>query len=254
MLNPGKPLLSLHCFTRKASCWIAWGICAVLLSGCQGMVSSTSRSQVRVMDVSPDAPEIDIYQNSSAIAYRLAFGTITSYVPVEPGTYTTTATMSGTRQTLTSSKATLATAGQYTVLIGNFSSNLQQLVLKDQSQPTPHGQIALRFLHQAARAGSVDIYLLPPGHRLTSASPTLSNVSFGANSGYVNLPAGTYTLVMVSAGTGLTSETEPAYSGSQLTYAPCSASTVVLVEQQSFTKQPELQAIIAPDYVPAQAE
>lgn len=253
MLNPGKLHLSLHCFTRKAFCSIAWGMCAVVLSGCQGMVSNATRPRVRVIDVSPDAPEMDIYQNSSAIAYKLAFGTITSYVPVEPGAYTTMATMSGSHQTLTSSKATLATAEQYTVLIGNFSSNLQQRVLKDQSQPTPHGQIALRFLHQAARTGAVDIYLLPPGH-LTSASPIISNVSFGANSGYVNLPAGTYTLVVVPAGTGLTSDTEPAYSGSQVTYTPGSASTVVLVEQQSLSKEPELQAIIAPDYLPAQAE
>src|SRR4051794_4016801 len=115
MLNPRSKLLLLHSFIFKASCWIASGVSVVLFSGCQGMLISPSRSQVRIIDVSPDAPEMDVYQNSSAIAYRLAFGTITSYVPVDPGAYTTTAMMSGTRQALTSSKATFTTAGQYTV-------------------------------------------------------------------------------------------------------------------------------------------
>src|SRR5215470_6150146 len=127
MLNPAPQFMSLYCFTRKAIRWIALGVCGITLTGCQGVLSTPVRSQVRIIDVSPDSPEIDLYQNSSVIAYKLAFGSITSYVPVDPGAYTTTAAMSGTRQTLASSKTKLATAGQYTVLISDVSSNLHQV-------------------------------------------------------------------------------------------------------------------------------
>ena len=249
MLNPDLRILSLNSFTRKAFRWIASGLCAVFLSGCQGMLFSPSRSQVRIIDVSPDAPEIDVYQNSSAVAYRLAFGTITSYVPIDPGAYTTTATISGTRQTLASTKATFATAGQYTVLIGNFSAGLQQAMFKDQNKPAPSGQVALRFINQATRVSSIDVYLVPPGQKITDVTPVVTNSRFGGNTGYVNIPAGTYTLVMEPAGTVPADNTNAAYTGAQITYASGSASTIVLVDQQQ-SEGPDLQVILAPDYTP----
>ncbi len=222
------------------------GACVFGLSGCQGALSTASRPQVRIIDVSPDAPEVDVYQNSSVLAYRLGFGTITSYVPVEPGTYTTRAAVTGTRQTLVSSKARLVSAEQYTVLIGNYTSSLQQVMLKDQSQPAPAGQIAMRFVNQATHTGPVDLYLVPAGQRLGTVKPVATHLSFGANTGYLNQPAGVYTLEVVAAG-----ETEPAYRGAQVTYASGAASTVVLVDQR---EEAGVQAILAPDYVPAAAE
>jgi len=96
MLNPVQPRMSLHVFARKAVSLAAAVVCAIALSGCQGIVASQSGSQVRIIDASPDAPGLDIYQNNAALAYNLGFGTITSYVPIDPGTYTTTSTVSAT--------------------------------------------------------------------------------------------------------------------------------------------------------------
>lgn len=252
MLNTVLQLLSLHSFTRKAFCWIASAMCVVMLSGCQGMLFSPSRSQVRIIDVSPDAPEMDVYQNSSAIAYRLAFGTITSYVAVDPGAYTTTATMSGTRQALASSKATLATAGQYTVLIGSSSASLQQMTLRDQNKPAPSGRIALRFVNQTTATSPVDVYLIPPGQKIADVKPAVMNSSFGGNTGYLDLPAGTYTLVMEPAGTVPIDDADATYAGAQVAYASGSASTIVLIDHHK-SKDPDLQVIIAPDYTPQTA-
>lgn len=250
MLNPIPQFMSLHCFTRKAIRWMAVGVCGLTLTGCQSVLSGPPRSQVRIIDVSPDAPEIDLYQNSSVIAYKLAFGSITSYVPVDPGAYTTTAAMSGTRQALATSKTKLATAGQYTVLISDVSSNLHQVMLQDQSQPAPVGETALRFLDEATRSGPMDIYLIPAGRKLSSVKPVVSGANFGGNTGYLNLPAGTYTLVMLPAGTVPKGQAEAAYSGAQVHYVSGSASTIVLMDQSPSAKDPGLEVIIAPDYVP----
>src|SRR5580704_8570976 len=78
------------------------GLLLAALSGCQGIVSSPVLSQLRINDTSPDAPGLDIYQNSAALVYNLGFGTITSYVPLTPGTYTISAKADGTSQVLTS--------------------------------------------------------------------------------------------------------------------------------------------------------
>lgn len=247
MLNTGQPRMSLLALLRKGITLAAAGATAVALTGCQGIVSSQSGSQVRIIDASPDAPGLDIYQNNAAIAYNLGFGTVTSYVPIDPGTYTTSATQSGSKQVLTTSKATYATGSQYTILIGNTSASLQQLILKDQSQAAPSGQIALRFIDQATRISAQDIYLVPAGQKLTAVTPVYTNITFGINTGYLNIPTGTYTLVMVPTGTVPASDTISTYTGAQVTYTGGSAATIIMIDQQIVTT-PGLQVITAADY------
>ena len=217
------------------------------LTGCQAVVSTASSSQVRVIDASPDAPGLDIYQGTGAIAYNLGFGTVTSYVPLTPGTYTINADSAGTKQVLSSAKGTFAASAQYTVLIGNLSADLQQLILQDHAQPAPSGQIALRFINQATRIAAVDIYLVPAGQKFTAVTPLLTNFTFPTNTGYLNIPTGTYTLVMVPTGTIPTSTTVATYTGAQVTYTGGSATTLILIDQQLVTT-PGLQVITAPDY------
>lgn len=220
---------------------------AGILSGCQAIVNSTPQSQIRIIDTSPDAPGLDIYEGSTALAYNLGFGTLTSYIPLAPGPYTIAADTAGSKQALTSSKVTLVAATQYTVLIGNAAASLQQLILQDQSQAAPTGQISLRFIDQATRIGPVDVYLVPAGQKLTAVTPLLSGVVFNTNTGYLNIPNGTYTLVMVTAGTIPTSTTVATYTGAQVTYPAGSARTIILIDQQLVTS-PGLQVLTADDY------
>ena len=223
------------------------------LTGCQAVVSTAPEAQVRVIDASPDAPGLDIYEGTSAaLAYNLGFGTVTSYIQLTPGTYTFNADTAGTKQVLSSSKATVAGSSQYTVLIGNVAADLQQLILNDQSQPAPSGQIALRFIDQATRIGAVDVYLVPAGQKLTAVAPLVSDITFGVNTGYLNIPTGTYTIIMVPAGTVPISTTVATYTGPQVVYTGGSATTIVLIDQQ-LVSTPGLQVITAPDYTPPTA-
>ncbi len=224
----------------------------MLLSGCQAVVNSSSAAQVRVIDASPDAPGLDIYENSNVFAQNLGFGTVTSYVPIDTGTFTISANTAGTKQTLISAKNTFANATQYTVLIGNLAANLQEVVLTDQSQPAPSGQISLRFLDEATKIGGVDIYLVPAGQKFAAVTPLLTDVIFGTNTSYISVPTGTYTLVVVPTGTIPTSATVATYTGAQVSYSGGSASTVVLLDQQLVTT-PGLQVITVSDYISATA-
>jgi hypothetical protein len=235
-------LTSLH-LVRLAS---AAAILATL-TGCQAIVSSPSAAQVRVVDASPDAPSIDIYQGDNAIAYNLGFGDITSYVSMTSGTYTISAATAGTRQALSLAKPAFAPASQYTLLIANTSGSLQQLILKDQSKPAPTGQAALRFINEATRSGPVDIYLVPTGHSFTMIDPTITNIPFGFNTGYKEIPAGTYTLAILPTGTTPASTTAPSYTGAQITYPSTEARTIILIDQPLPTT-PGLEVITAEDY------
>ncbi|MGD0444818.1 MAG: DUF4397 domain-containing protein [Edaphobacter sp.] len=224
----------------------------LVLTGCQAIVSTAPEAQVRIIHATPDAPGLDIYQGSNALAYNLGFGTVTSYIPLAPGIYSIHADTAGSRQTLSTAKATFAPSTQYTILIGNSIASPQQFTLVDQNQPAPSGQIALRFFNQATRTSAVDIYLVPAGQRLTAVSPLVTGVALGASTGYLNIPANTYSLIMEPAGTVPPSPAAALYAGPQVAYAAGSARTIVLIDQPLVTT-PALQVINASDFDPSAA-
>jgi hypothetical protein len=225
-------------------------LAAVGLSGCQSI--SMNSAQLRVIDASPDSGVIDSYQNGSALAYNLGFGTMTSYVPMSPGSYNFATEKAGTRQTLVASTDTLAAGKQYTEIIGSGLANLQQNVLQDETSPAPSGQVAIRLINQATRSGAVDVYLVPKSGKAANTSPIAVNLNFGVNSGYINIPEGTYALVVVPVGTTLASSTVTLLSGAQVDYASGAVRTVVLIDQEILGAQhaaliPGVQAIVADD-------
>jgi hypothetical protein len=210
-----------------------------------------------VIDASPDAPNLDIYQNASAGLYNVGFGTVSSYIPTAPGATTHTAVTAGTQQQLAQVRGTFAAGTEYTVLAGNIAANLQLSVFKDQSTPAPPGEVALRFLGQATRAGAVDLYLLPPGSALAGIAPIATGIGFGGNTGYLNAPAGTFSVVAFAAGAA-PSVSSPAFTGSEGSYPGGSVRTIVLIDlpqAQPAVAQPAaapgLQLITADDYDPA---
>ncbi len=217
------------------------------LVGCQSIAGSTIVSQIRIVDASPDAPGLDIYEANVPVSYNLGFGNVTSYIPITPGSYNFTATSTGTKLSLASASATLAGSQQYTLLISNVAASIQATVLKDQSNSAPGGQIALRFLDESVAVGAVDIYLVPTGAAITAVSPILINQNFGANSGYVNVPVGAYKIAIYPTGTTPIATTVAIYSGSTVTYNSGSAATVILLDNK-ILNAPALQVVTTQDY------
>lgn len=224
------------------------GLLATSLPGCQSITGTSPVSQVRVIDASPDAPGLDIYQAGTALAYNLGFGTVTSYVSIGPGISTISANTASTKQQLVSARGTFLASAEYTVLVGNVSADLSETILTDQSGPAPTGDISVRFLDQATRFSTgVDVYLVPKGQTIATVSPILTDVVFGDNSGYINVPTDTYAVVLLPTGTVPVATTVPIYTGAQVTYAAGAARTLILIDQQVITV-PGFQVITADDY------
>lgn len=168
---------------------------------------------------------------------------------VEPGAYTIAANSTGTAQVVSAAKGTFLPGTQYTVLIGDIAASPQQIILEDQNQPAPARQIALRFVGQSTRSGPVDVYLVPSGQTLDNLKPVVTNFTFGSNTGYLNIPTGTYTLVMLPTGTIPIETAVPVYTGTQVTYAEGSAHTIILIDQLLVSGY-HLQVITADDCDP----
>ncbi len=222
------------------------------LPGCQSVTGTPVISQVRLLDASPDAPGLDVYQGTAILAYNLGLGTITSYVPITPGAYNISADQAGTHSQLITATGTFAAEAQYTVLIGNYSNALQELILEDQSTASPLGQVNLRFIDQSVRAGALDLYLVPSGSTVVTQKPVVAGVSFNNNTGYLSVPAGTYTLVALPAGATPTATGGKLYTGAAVAYVTGSASTIVLIDPQ-LTTTPGVQIVTAADYQPPAA-
>ena len=223
------------------------GLLVGTLSGCQSISGNPTLSQLRIIDTSPDAPGIDIYQGSAVLAYNLGQGTVTSYVPIAPGTYSVIVDTAGTRQQLVSAAGTFLNNAQYTVLVGNYAATLQELILKDQSQPAPGGEISIRIVDQAIKTGNVDIYLVPSGSTLAQAIPVFANVAYNSNSGYINIPSATYTLAVVPTGTKIATSTATLYTGAAVSYPGGVARTFVLYDNLT-TSVPSISVLTGRDY------
>jgi hypothetical protein len=205
-----------------------------MLIGCQSLSSANSFARVRVIDLSPDAPALDVYQGNNAVAYNLNFGTVTSYVPVAPGGSTFTVAPAGSRQVLSSVEGTFTAGTLYTVLVNSPAVSLQQTILTDHSQsPVSKTSSApsVRLIHQASRMGAVDVYLVPAGQRITSVSPIVTNLPPGGNSGYLTVPACLCAAVMLPAGT-VPSASLASHIGTQIDYGSGTARTLILLDPQ----------------------
>jgi hypothetical protein len=238
--HPGKSLMQLA----------ALGLVLATLPGCQSIQTTASAgASIRFVNASPDKslPGLDMYQNTTVLAYNVGFPYITSPIPLNPGTYTFAAEANGTTQVLVSAKQTLVAPHEYTAVIGNIAANLQETIFVDQNTPAPTGDISVRFIDEATRVGAVDIYLVPSSGMLISSAPVATNVVFTGNTGYINVPTNTYAIAVVPAGTVPLATTLTLYTGAEIAYSGSSVRTYILVDA-AITTTPAVMVIEGKDY------
>lgn len=221
------------------------------LTGCQLVdVGSGNVAQVRFIQASQNAPGIDFYANGSPLAYNVGFEYGTSYVPVTPAAYTITADQANTKTALATASQGMAAGKQYSVILGGSLASLQETILTDQSTAAPAGTISIRVINEATHVGGVDVYLVSASGKLSTTAliSSYTNMVFGANSGYVNIPSGTYAIVVVPTGTVPTTTTTTMLTGPNTTYPGGSVRTIVIMDAPNGTASPAVAAYVAVDY------
>jgi hypothetical protein len=227
-------------------------IAATTLAGCQSMeTSAVNSAQVRVIAASPDTASMDFYAGSSALAYGVEFGAASSYVSLPAGSNVRlAATTANSAQTLVTASAGFVPGRHYTAVVSNLAASLQETIYSDQTQPASAGQIAVRIIDAAARAGAVDVYLVPDGGTREASMPLRTALGFGASTGYIQEPVGTYSLLVVPAGAEPSSSEQTLLTGPQANYAPGAVVTIVLVDHQKSSEK-GIDEIVADDFQPS---
>ncbi len=225
----------------------------MMMVGCQGIdMSPENVAHVRVIAASPDAGSMDFYAGGTALAYSVDFGSASTYVPLPAGNVRLSANTANTTQMLVAANAGLTPGRQYTAVVTNIAASLQETIFADQTSPAPAGEVAVRVIDAATRAGNVDLYMVPAGEKLKATAAMRAGVAFGAATGYMMMPAGTYSLVVLSGGTAPTNQALPLMTAPETTYAAGAVRTVVLVDHP-IAKEQGVDEIVASDYEPQES-
>ena len=221
---------------------------ALALAGCEHVQGNPAVSLVRVIDASYNAPALNVYLAGTLIATNLGQGQITPYGSFSP-TPSAKITVTSAQNTnpLVSTTGSLLASQSSPVLITDINATYQANLLEDQSTPAPSGHSEFRILNQAPSTGPIDVYFLAgtTAADYAAARPVITALAVGATSGYVTIPSATLYMVIVAAGTTLTTTSTSIYVSAALPLVGGEVRTVLVVDPL-VTTQP-VQVYIAID-------
>ena len=174
---------------------------AVTVAACGDDDDPDTTSRLRAVHLSPDAPNVDISVNGEQVATDVAYLEDTGYLTVPSGTTDIEVEAVGSNVAAIAASPDLDADTDYTVLAGNLLADIEPILLTDDNTAPTAGNVKVRVVHGAPSAPAVDVYVTAPGADIATATPTLSNVSFGVASGYLSVPAGSYQIRVTPAGT-----------------------------------------------------
>ncbi len=180
-------------------------VLAALALAAPVLAQGSGEAQMRVAHLSPDAPNVDVYVNDEPALTDVPYTTVSSYLSLPAGTQQVTVYASGDTSTpVIDVPVKLAAGGVYTIaavgLVTDGSITAQ--VYQDDLRAPSAGNAKLRVIHASPDAGPVDV--VP-----RDGEPLVTDLSFPEDTPYAEVPAGTYTLDVNSAGTRQTVLTAP---------------------------------------------
>lgn len=153
-------------------------------------------AQVRFIHLSPDAPAVDVFAGEAALpgTEDLSFPNSSAFITVPAGSYDIAIVPAGGKL----EQAVLSVPGlaleadkAYTGVAYDRVAGLKALALEDDLSTPATGSFRVRAIHAAPDVGVVDIWNIP---ETGDPAKIYDDVDFGDAGGYLELPAGAYTL------------------------------------------------------------
>jgi hypothetical protein len=179
-------------------------ISLVALNGTESLevLDIDTPTSLQVIHASPDAPAVDVVVDGGVLVPGLAFPTATGFVETPAGTYTVAVTVAGNPGAVAIGPVDLDLAAgvRYSVLAVGELAAIEPLILTDDPRRVATNA-KVRIVHASPSAMDVDIYVTAVGADINAETPTLENIAFKDNTGYLALPAGDYDVTVTPTGT-----------------------------------------------------
>ncbi len=172
-------------------------------AGSAEILDAATPADVRVVHDSPDAPNVDVVVNddfAAPLVSDLAYPDFTPFVSVPPAAYNVKVTDSATQSVIAINvDLTLMPGIRYNVLAVDTLANIEALLVIDDPRPVAT-ESKVRIIHGSPSAGNVDIYVTAPQADISTIEPTLTDVPFKANTGFLSLAPGDYDVTVTGVG------------------------------------------------------
>jgi Domain of unknown function (DUF4397) len=168
----------------------------LLIAGCGG----GGQTRFRMMNAVPDEASLDVLVDTVSVSSNVAYGTSTGYQTTKSGSHQFAIEPSGSSTPLLQQSITFGSGSDTTIISNNFSSNIANLVLTDDNSAPASGNFKIRIVNVAPGLGPADVYIVAPATDLTTVSPNVSNLAFGAATGYQGIVSGSYEVVLTPVG------------------------------------------------------
>ncbi len=158
-------------------------------------------TQFAFVQVSPDAPNVDVYADGNLLVSGFPYTSDTGYFSLSPGTLNIKVAATGTTNYVLDTGFNLAPAAAYSIYTIDSFSHIKGVAVIDNFSVPPADSVRLRFFHFSPDVAAVDLGVTG------IATPLYSNRIFNdesANTSYqqfITVPAGGYNLEVRNAGT-----------------------------------------------------
>jgi hypothetical protein len=149
-------------------------------------------ANLRVVHLSPDAPEVSVDVNGARAIESLSFFADSDYLAIAPGPTDIDVALAAQPDDAILSLTDVELApGSFTSAVAyNTAAELAVLAVPDDMSPTADGNIRVRAVHVAVGIGTVDVYAVADAGN----TKLFDDIAFGSYSDTLEVPAGQYTL------------------------------------------------------------
>jgi hypothetical protein len=153
------------------------------------------------MNATPDQSSITALLDGTSIASSITYGSADDYAQTNSGSRHLQVEPASSTTVFLDQTINLGGGTSNTAIIANLSTTGNAILLTDDNTAsTTTGHIKLRIVNASPGLGTVDVYVLPSGTPITNSTPTISSLGFESSSNYLDLPAGSYSIVFTPPG------------------------------------------------------
>ncbi|MBV9182239.1 MAG: DUF4397 domain-containing protein [Acidobacteria bacterium] len=170
----------------------------VALAGCG---SGGSNGQLRFLDASLDAANVNFLVDGKSLASNLTYGNINDYTSLKAGWRRIQVVPVNSGTPIFSSNISIGSNTNQTLIISGPVAHLQSDLVSDGGTTATSGDGQVRVLNAASMISSADVYIVSAGASLTGLQPVTPSLTYNKDTGYHPVVAGSYQVFLTAPGT-----------------------------------------------------